>query len=99
MKYFRLILALIPIGIMVLAISEIFSYMESPESYKLGSDAMVSNGGYKYKSPLTFVTFQGLQIMLSVLAVFFLLNKAKNLTLLLLTLLVVALQFLLLFVI
>ncbi len=84
---------------MVLAISEFFSYMESPGSYKLGSDAMVSNGGYKYKSTLTFVTFQGLQIMLSVLAVFFLLYKAKSVTLLLLTLLVVALQYLLLLVI
>lgn len=67
---------------MVLAISEIFSYLESPGSYKLGSDAMVSNGGYKYKSPMTFVTFQGLQIMLSVLAIFFLLYKTKSVTLL-----------------
>lgn len=67
---------------MVLAISEIFSYLESPGSYKLDSDAMVSNGGYKYKSPMTFVTFQGLQIMLSVLAIFFLLYKTKSVTLL-----------------
>lgn len=73
---------------MIIAISEIISYLESPGSYKLGSEAMVSNGGYKYKSTLTFLLFQIVQIIFSMSAIF-LLYKAKNAKLLLLAILIV----------
>lgn len=69
MKFLKWLIILISVGISVIAITEILSYFRNPESYMLGSEAMVSNGGLYYKSKFTFLLINSLQIILSIFAI------------------------------
>lgn len=68
MKYFKWLLILVSIGVAVLSIAEIVSYLRNPESYMLGSEAMTGNGGFYYKSKLFFMLINSAQITFSILA-------------------------------
>jgi len=93
MKYLKWILILISIGVSVIAITEMLSYFRNPESYMLGSEAMVSNGGLYYKSKFTFLIINSLQIMLSISAIILFL-KAKGMIGFVIAILLVVLQIL-----
>ncbi|MCF8212260.1 MAG: hypothetical protein K9I86_00010 [Cryomorphaceae bacterium] len=93
MKFLKWLLILISVGISVIAITEILSYFRNPESYMLGSEAMVSNGGLYYKSKFTFLLINSLQIILSIFAII-LFFKAKEMSGFKIPLLLVVLQIL-----
>lgn len=69
MKYVKWIFILISIGIIAIAITEIISYFKNPESYMLGSEAMISNGGLYYNSKVIFLLLNSIQMMLSISAI------------------------------
>jgi hypothetical protein len=60
----------------------------------IGSEAMVGNGGFKYKSPEAFILFNSIQIVISLIAIF-LLFKLKGTNAILLSTLLLLLQLLL----
>ena len=95
MKYFKWVLILISIVISIIAITEICTYFKNPESYMVGSEAMVSNGGVYYKSKFSFLLINSLQIMLSILAIILFL-KYKGVIGFVITILLVVLQILIL---
>lgn len=95
MKFLKWLIILILLGISVIAITEILSYFRNPESYMLGSEAMVSNGGQYYKSKFTFLLINLLQIILSIFAII-LFFKAKEMTGFIIPILLVVLQILIL---
>ena len=95
MKFLKWLIILISLGISVIAITEILSYFRDPESYMLGSEAMVSNGGIYYKSKFTFLLINSLQIILSIFAII-LFFKAKEMTGFIIPILLVVLQILIL---
>lgn len=97
MKFLKWLIILISVGISVIAITEILSYFRNPESYMLGSEAMVSNGGLHYKSKFTFLLINSLQIILSIFAII-LFIKAKKMTGFKIPLLLVVLQILFLII-
>jgi len=97
MKYFKWILILISIGVSVIAITEILSYFRNPESYMLGSEAMISNGGLYYKSKVAFLLINSIQIILSISAIILFL-KAKGMVGFVIAVLLVILQILVLLI-
>jgi hypothetical protein len=64
--------------ISIIAITEINSYIRNPESYFLGSEAMVSKGGLYYKNKLIFFLINAIQITLSILMINFYLKAKKS---------------------
>jgi len=63
--------------IIIVSLSEIISYLSNPDSYMLGSESMISNGGFKYESKNIFLLFYSTQIVIS-LFVFIFLFKGKQ---------------------
>jgi|BioPla2DNA2_1021312.scaffolds.fasta_scaffold08270_2 hypothetical protein len=96
MKFLKWLIILISVSISVIAITEILTYFRNPESYMLGTEAMVSNGGLYYKSKFTFLLINSLQILFSILAII-LFFKAKEMTGFIIPILLVVLQILILF--
>jgi hypothetical protein len=97
MKYFKRVLILISIGISVIAITEIFTYFRNPESYMLGAEVMISNGGLYYKSKFVFLLINSIQIALSISAIILFL-KAKGMVGFAIAVLIVILQILILLI-
>lgn len=91
MKYVKWLIALLIVGIFIISLSEIISYLRNPNSYMLGSEAMVGNGGFKYKSAGTFILFHSIQIVITLFAIF-ILFKAKGTAAILIAALLVLLQ-------
>lgn len=89
MKYLKWILALLTVGIFIISLSEIISYIKNPSSYMLGSEAMVGNGGFKYKSTGTFILYNSIEIVISISAILLLFKGKEKKALLTATLLVV----------
>lgn len=78
MKYIKWLLVLVSIVIILIAVTEIISYLRNPESYMLGSEAMVSNGGLYYKSKFTFLIINSLHVLVSLLAIILLLKSKQT---------------------
>lgn len=78
MKYIKWFFILISIGIVVIALTEIISYLNNPESYMLGSEAMIGNGGLYYKSKAIFLLINSIQITLSISAIIMFLKAKKT---------------------
>lgn len=95
MKFLKWLIILISAGISVIAMTEILSYFRNPESYMLGSEAMVSNGGQYYKSKFTLLLINSLQIIISIFAIM-LFFKTKKMTRFITPILLVILQILIL---
>lgn len=91
MKYIKWVFILISIGILVIVITEMISYFRNPESYMLGSEAMISNGGLYYQSKTFFLLINSAQIIFSVSAIILLL-KAKKIIGLIIAIFLVFLQ-------
>lgn len=63
----------------IVAMSDMISYFNNPTSFMLGSEAMVSNGGMKYKSETNFLVVNLIHIFASLLVLFFMIKvKHKN---------------------
>jgi hypothetical protein len=75
----------------VIVITEMISYFRNPESYMLGSEAMISNGGLYYQSKTFFLLINSAQIIFSVSAIILLL-KAKKIIGLIIAIFLVFLQ-------
>lgn len=78
MKYIKWFFILVFIGIVVIALTEIISYLNNPESYMLGSEAMIGNGGLYYKSKAIFLLINSIQITLSISAIILFLKAKKT---------------------
>lgn len=78
MKYIKWSFILVFIGIVVIALTEIISYLNNPESYMLGSEAMIGNGGLYYKSKTIFLLINSIQITLSIFAIILFLKVKKT---------------------
>lgn len=91
MRYVKWLLALVTIGVFVISLLEIISYLKNPSSYMLGSEAMVGNGGFKYKSARTFLLFHSIQIVISISTIL-LLFKAKGIAIMIIAAMLVLLQ-------
>lgn len=74
MKVLRIIIILIELGLLLFSASEIIEYSITPENYMIGSEAMVSSGGWSYQSVFNFFIFHlsimGSSILLFVLVIF-----------------------------
>jgi hypothetical protein len=77
MKYFKWLFILTSLGVILLASTEMISYLRTPESFMLGSEAMISNGGLYYKSKISFLLINAIQIILSVWAIILLLKTKR----------------------
>jgi len=91
MKYIKWLFTLIAIGVILIALSEIMSYLNNPDTYMLGSEAMVGNGGIYYRSEIMVFLINAMQIIVSLFAIF-LLFKSKGEKVLFIALLLVLLQ-------
>src|SRR5258706_7909148 len=72
MKYFKFVLYAIEVLIIVFSITEILSYLKSPDDFNIGTESMISNGGFKYKTGSIFLTYYCVQIILSSMVIFIL---------------------------
>lgn len=88
MKYLKWLLALLTVGIFIISLSEIIFYLKNPSSYMIGSEAMVGNGGLKYKSAGIFILYNAIQIVISIAVILLLFKSKETITILIATLLV-----------
>jgi len=91
MRYIKWLLIIVSIVIMLIAVAEIISYFRNPESYMLGSEAMIGNGGFKYKNKFNFLLCYSLEILTS-LFVIILFLKSKRIISFVLVLLLILVQ-------
>lgn len=78
MKYIKWLPILASVVIMLIAVTEIISYLRNPENYMLGSEAMIGNGGFKYKNELSFLLYYSLQILASLFSIIILLKSKQT---------------------
>lgn len=78
MKRLKWFLLLFIFGVFIFSLSEIISYLMNPNSYMLGSEAMIAHGDFRYKSAETFIFFYSALIAISLFAAIILFSRKKT---------------------
>jgi hypothetical protein len=88
-KMFKIAIIVVEALLLVICASEIYEFSKDSNSYHLGSEAMVENGGWSYSSNFNFIFFNSIMVILSILLSFFAFRSKKIKFLLLILLLVI----------
>ncbi|HPU46944.1 MAG TPA: hypothetical protein PLQ91_04920 [Bacteroidales bacterium] len=90
-KILKTVIIVVDILLLLICASELYEFLKDSNSYHLGSEAMIENGGWSYSSNFTFIFFNSIMIILSIL-LSFLAFRSKKIKFLLLILLLVICQ-------
>ena len=90
-KILKTVIIVVDILLLLICASELYEFLKDSNSYHLGSEAMIENGGWSYSSNFTFIFFNSIMIILSIL-LSFLASRSKKIKFLLLILLLVICQ-------
>ena len=88
-KILKTVIIVVEVLLLVICASEIYEFSKDSNSYHLGSEAMVENGGWSYSSNFTFIFFNSIMIVFSILLSFLALRSKKIKFLLLILLFVI----------
>lgn len=90
-KILKTVIIVVEVLLLVICVSELYEFLKYSNSYHLGSEAMIENGSWLYSNNFTFIFFNSIMIIISILLSFFAV-KSKNINILLLIFLLVACQ-------
>ena len=85
----KILVVLWAILLSIICASDLINFLQYPESYFIGSEAMIGNGGWSYRTNFTFIFFNSIMIIFSILLSFFALKSRKIKVLLLILLLAI----------
>ena len=88
-KILKTVIIVVDVLLLVICASELYEFLKDSNSYHLGSEAMIENGGWSYSSNFTFIFFNSIMIILSIILSFFAFRSKKIKFLLLILLLVI----------
>lgn len=63
-RVFLLLINILPMGLVVILLMDMIEAIATPEKYYFGSDAMVGNAGYFYKSQVLYLSKSVFEILL-----------------------------------
>ncbi len=89
MQISKVIIIFIEFLLLFVCASELYDFLKSSDTYHIGSEAMVENGGWQYRSVFSYIFFNSLMIILSILLSFLTLRSRKIKILLLILLFVI----------
>jgi hypothetical protein len=88
-KILKTVIIVVEVLLLVICASELYEFLKDSNSYHLGSEAMIENGGWSYSSNFTFIFFNSIMIVFSILLSFLALRSKKIKFLLLILLFVI----------
>ncbi|MDI3480334.1 MAG: hypothetical protein PWQ14_1480 [Rikenellaceae bacterium] len=88
-KILKTVIIVVDVLLLVICASELYEFLKDSNSYHLGSEAMIENGSWSYSSNFTFIFFNSIMIILSIILSFFAFRSKKIKFLLLILLLVI----------
>lgn len=61
-KILKTVIIVVDILLLLICASELYEFLKDSNSYHLGSEAMIENGGWSYSSNFTFIFFNSIII-------------------------------------
>lgn len=58
---------IVEVLLILICSSELYEFLYNPNEYHIGSEAMIENGGWAYRSNFTFIFFNSIMIAFSIL--------------------------------
>lgn len=66
-KIFKVGIIAIEVLLIVVCVSELYEFLKDANSYHIGSEGMLENGGWSYSSNFTFIFLNSIMIIFSTL--------------------------------
>lgn len=87
-KLFKIVIIVVEVLLLVICSSDLINFLQHPENYPIGSE-VVDKAGWAYSSNFTFIFFNSIMIVFSILLSFLALGSKKIKFLLLILLFVI----------